>query len=102
VLVTTGYMDELPQGGRSGGLTILAKPYRQDDLLERVNKALAPLTNAGIEVDVLQLQPIALANMVMFDQLPDPKSIDPDDPPPSIVLISIGVALIYFTHSAAH
>lgn len=42
VLVTTGYMDELPQGGRSGGLTILAKPYRQDDLLERVNKALAP------------------------------------------------------------
>jgi type IV pilus assembly protein PilM len=58
---------------------------------EQVNKALAPLTNAGIEVDVLQLQPIALANMVMFDQLPDPKSIDPDDPPPSIVLISIGV-----------
>ncbi|MGJ7914353.1 histidine kinase famiy protein [Massilia sp. LXY-6] len=40
VLVTTGYMDELPQGGRSGGLDILAKPYRQDDLLERVKKAL--------------------------------------------------------------
>jgi len=42
VLVTTGYMDELPQGGRSGGLTILAKPYRQEDLLERVKKALEP------------------------------------------------------------
>jgi len=40
VLVTTGYMDELPQGGRGGGLNILAKPYRQDDLLERVRKAL--------------------------------------------------------------
>jgi PAS domain S-box-containing protein len=40
VLVTTGYMDELPQGGRSGGLSILAKPYRQEDLLERVRKAL--------------------------------------------------------------
>jgi PAS domain S-box-containing protein len=40
VLVTTGYMDELPQGGRGGGLDILAKPYRQDDLLERVRKTL--------------------------------------------------------------
>jgi CheY-like chemotaxis protein len=40
VLVTTGYMDELPQGGRGGGLEILAKPYRQEDLLERVRKAL--------------------------------------------------------------
>jgi CheY-like chemotaxis protein/anti-sigma regulatory factor (Ser/Thr protein kinase) len=40
VLVTTGYMDELPQGGRSGGLSILAKPYRQEDLLERVRKGL--------------------------------------------------------------
>jgi CheY-like chemotaxis protein len=40
VLVTTGYMDELPQGGRSGGLSILAKPYRQEELLERVKKAL--------------------------------------------------------------
>jgi len=58
---------------------------------EQVNKALAPLTNAGIEVDVLQLQPIALANMLMFDQLPPADTIDPDEPPPSIVLISIGV-----------
>jgi PAS domain S-box-containing protein len=40
VLVTTGYMDELPQGRRSGGLEILPKPYRQEDLLERVKKAL--------------------------------------------------------------
>jgi PAS domain S-box-containing protein len=40
VLVTTGYMDELPEGGRGGGLNILAKPYRQEDLLERVRKEL--------------------------------------------------------------
>jgi len=58
---------------------------------EQVHKALAPFTNAGIDVDVLQLQPISLANMVIFDQLPPPDSIDPDDPPPSIVLVSIGV-----------
>ena len=58
---------------------------------EQVNKALAPFRNAGIEVDVLQLQPIALANMVIFDQLPPRANIDPDNPPESIVLVSIGV-----------
>jgi len=58
---------------------------------EQVNKALAPLTNAGIAVDVLQLQPIALANMAMFDQLPPASEIDPDAPPPSLVIVAIGV-----------
>jgi type IV pilus assembly protein PilM len=58
---------------------------------EQVHKALAPLTNAGIDVDVLQLQPIALANMAMFDQLPPAAELDPDDPPPSLVIVAIGV-----------
>jgi PAS domain S-box-containing protein len=40
VLVTTGYMEELPARGRRGGLEILAKPYRQESLLERVRVAL--------------------------------------------------------------
>ncbi|MFM8735896.1 MAG: type IV pilus assembly protein PilM [Pirellulales bacterium] len=58
---------------------------------EQVAKALAPLTNVGVAVDVLQLQPVALANMVIFDQLPPLASVDPDNPPPSTVLVSIGV-----------
>ncbi len=58
---------------------------------EQVYRALAPLTEAGIEVDVLQLSPIALTNMVLFDQLPDPQTIDPDKPPPSVVLVATGV-----------
>jgi len=58
---------------------------------EQVFKALAPLTQAGIHVDVLQLAPIALANMAMFDQLPDPATIDPDEPAPSVALVSVGV-----------
>jgi CheY-like chemotaxis protein len=42
VLVTTGYMDELPGQGREHGqrLDILAKPYKHGDLLERVEAAL--------------------------------------------------------------
>jgi type IV pilus assembly protein PilM len=58
---------------------------------EQVFKALAPLTEAGIRVDVLQLAPIALANMAIFDQLGDVTTHDPDAPHPSIVLVSMGV-----------
>ena len=58
---------------------------------EQVAKALAPLQAADIDVDILQLSPMALANMVMFDQLPDPTTIDPDNPPQSVVLVSMGV-----------
>jgi DNA-binding response OmpR family regulator len=46
VLVTTGYMEELPQGGRGGGLRILAKPYRQEDLLARVRTGLEEASQA--------------------------------------------------------
>jgi PAS domain S-box-containing protein len=41
VLVTTGYMDELPGRGRGQGLNVLAKPYRHEELLARVEAALA-------------------------------------------------------------
>ena len=58
---------------------------------EQVYKTLTPLLEAGIDVDILQLAPISLANMVIFDQLPDPATIDPEKPPPSIVLVSTGV-----------
>ena len=40
VLVTTGYMDDLPDRGGSGEFTILAKPYRHETLLDEVKGAL--------------------------------------------------------------
>ncbi|MDY0978212.1 response regulator [Massilia sp. CFBP9012] len=41
VLVTTGYMDELPGRGKPGGsLDVLSKPYQHQDLLDRVGAAL--------------------------------------------------------------
>ncbi|MCX7416478.1 MAG: type IV pilus assembly protein PilM [Planctomycetia bacterium] len=58
---------------------------------EQVAKALAPFMQAGIPVDLLQLAPVALANVVIFDQMPHPTPIDPDAPQPSIVLVSTGV-----------
>jgi CheY-like chemotaxis protein len=40
VLVTTGYMDELPRQGQGQRLNILAKPYKHGDLLAQVEAAL--------------------------------------------------------------
>lgn len=60
---------------------------------DQVFRALEPLRNAGIEVDVVQLTPLALYNFVAFDQLGDLPPIDeydPDNPPPSVIVLSMG------------
>ena len=58
---------------------------------EQVEKSLAPLTEARVNVEILQLTPMALANLAIFDLLPDPSEINPEAPPPSVALISMGV-----------
>jgi type IV pilus assembly protein PilM len=60
---------------------------------EQVFRALRPFTDAGIEVDLIQLTPLALYNFVVFDQmqdLPPVDSFDPKDPPPSTIVVSLG------------
>lgn len=60
---------------------------------DQVNKALQPFIDANVEVDVVQLTPIALYNMLAFDQLrdlPPPEQFDPENPPESTVLLSVG------------
>ena len=81
----------LAGGMEEGGFVLDAEVALFAMKRDQVFKALAPLTQAGIEVDILQLAPIALANMVTFDQLPDPATVDPEQPPASIVLVSMGV-----------
>jgi len=46
ILITTGYMDELPAASRAQSLDILTKPYRQEDLLSRV-RAILPARSGG-------------------------------------------------------
>jgi type IV pilus assembly protein PilM len=58
---------------------------------DQVDKALEPFRQADIDVDLLQLSPVALANLIMADRLPPASEIDPESPPPSIVLASMGV-----------
>lgn len=60
---------------------------------DQVDAAIQPFVNLGIEVDLIQLSPLAIFNFSRFDGMPDlppPDEYDPDNPPPSIVVISMG------------
>ncbi|TWT73556.1 Competence protein A [Posidoniimonas polymericola] len=60
---------------------------------DQVAKALEPLEAAGIEVDIIQLAPLAVYNYACFDRmnnLEDAPPFDPESPPPSKVLLSLG------------
>ena len=60
---------------------------------EQANRQLAPFDAANMEVDVVQLAPIALYNMVAYDRLGDRldgEIFNSDEPPTSSVILSIG------------
>ncbi len=61
---------------------------------EQVYRCLKPLTDAGIEVDIHPASsPLTLYNFVVFDQmqdLPPLDTLDPTDPPPSTIVVSLG------------
>lgn len=60
---------------------------------EQAYRQLAPFDRAELEVDMVQLAPVALYNMIAHDRLHERvehESFDPDNPPPSTVLLSIG------------
>ncbi len=60
---------------------------------EQVLRALRPFRDAGIELDIVQLTPIAIYNAVTYGVLkgiPSANEYDPEDPPSSVVVISMG------------
>jgi type IV pilus assembly protein PilM len=60
---------------------------------EQVFRALSRFTDAGIEVDYVQLAPLGLYNFAAFDQMPElpaPEDYDPENPPGSLVILSVG------------
>jgi type IV pilus assembly protein PilM len=61
---------------------------------EQVYKMLKPFHDeAAIEVDIVQLAPLSIYNYIVFDQmtnLPSADEYDPDNPPPSLVVLSLG------------
>ena len=60
---------------------------------EAVYRALSPFDEASIEVDFVQLSPLSIFNVVcqdLIDEIPDAETFDPENPPPSIVVMSMG------------
>lgn len=60
---------------------------------DAVYRALKPLLAQGIEVDLIQLAPLSIYNMITHDRLLDPESgevFDPDHPPKSLVVLAMG------------
>ncbi len=60
---------------------------------EAVFRALRPFDDADIDVDYVQLSPLAIFNVVCHDiieDLPDPDDFDPENPPESMVVMSMG------------
>jgi len=51
---------------------------------DQINRAILPLTVAGIEVDIVQMSPLALYNFITFDQIKGSGSKDP------VVVLDIG------------
>jgi type IV pilus assembly protein PilM len=60
---------------------------------EAVFRALRPFDDAGVEVDFVQLSPLSIFNVVCHDRIeniPDPEEFDPENPPESVVVMSMG------------
>jgi type IV pilus assembly protein PilM len=60
---------------------------------DAVFRALQPFDDAGVEVDVVQLSPLSIFNVICKDhieEIPSPEEVDPEDPPESIVVLSMG------------
>jgi type IV pilus assembly protein PilM len=60
---------------------------------EQVFRTIQPFDDAGMELDVIQLAPLCIYNAVAYDvltDLPSPDEFDPDKPPESLVVLSVG------------
>lgn len=57
---------------------------------DQVARALTPLEDAGLEIDIIQLAPLAIFNFVAFDQIGPQENYDRSSPPPSKVVLSLG------------
>ena len=60
---------------------------------DAVFRALQPFDDAGVEVDIVQLSPLSIFNVIcndQIDEIPSPEEFDPEDPPESIVVLSMG------------
>lgn len=85
--------EQMPGGSEDDGFALETEVGLFAMKRDQVYRALEPLDDAGIEVDFIQLAPLSIFNSVVFDvlnELPPPEEYNPDDPPESLVLLSLG------------
>lgn len=84
---------KMPGGSEEEGFSLETEVGLFAMKRDQVFRAIKPLETVGIELDIVQLAPLALYNFAVFDQmtdLPPPVEYDPENPPDSIALISAG------------
>lgn len=60
---------------------------------DQAYRQLTPYSDVGLEVDIIQLAPLAMYNMLVYDRLQervDSETFDPDSPPGSTVILALG------------
>ncbi len=57
---------------------------------DQVFRTIQPLVDAEVELDIIQLTPIAIYNAIAYDQLIDNVPDDEDEDPDSVVILSLG------------
>ncbi len=83
----------MPGGSEEDGILLESEIGLFAMKRDQVFRALRPFEEAGIEVDMIQLTPLAIYNYTVFDQmidLPPADEYDPDNPPESVVVLSLG------------
>ena len=83
----------MPGGSEEDGILLESEVGLFAMKRDQVFRALKPFEEAGIEVDMIQLTPLAIYNFTVFDQmtdLPPADQYDPDNPPESLVVLSLG------------
>lgn len=85
--------EPLPGGNSDDGYALETEVGLFAMKRDSVARALEPMEDAGIEVDQIQLAPLAVYNFAVFDRLnnlEEAEDFDPENQPPSIVLLSLG------------
>jgi type IV pilus assembly protein PilM len=82
----------LPGGSVEDGFALDAEVGLFAMKRDQVFKAIKPFEEVGIPVDYVQLAPLAILNCMRYDVLEAeiPQAIDPDNPPPWKVILSVG------------
>jgi type IV pilus assembly protein PilM len=59
---------------------------------DQVFRAIEPFTESEVELHIVQLAPLSIFNFVVYDvlQVPEDQDFDPDNPPESLVVLSMG------------